>query len=269
MEAVEYEVMYRCEEEYWWYVGLHDLVTAHIHQFLGDRRPVQLLDVGCGTGKLLDRCRSYRPFGLEYSREGVRFVQQRGLERVVRASACQIPFPDNTFDLVTSMDVIYHIAAPGDLQALREMRRVLKPGGLLLQNLPAYEWLRSHHDVAIHTQQRYTRRQLREMLREAGLQDVMMSYRNTALFPLAALMRGAQKLVRPNPPAAEAKSDLKTLPRLLNRALMLPLLIENRLIRRGVRFPFGLSVYSVAKKPLAVRSNEGPRTEPIVAQEVN
>ncbi len=267
MEQIEYEVMYHREEDYWWYVGLHDLVTAHIRQLLGDQRPVRLLDVGCGTGKLLDHCRSYRPFGLEYSREGIRFVRQRGLERVVRASACQIPFADNSFDLITAMDVIYTIPAPGDLQALREMRRVLKPGGLVLQNLPAYEWLRSHHDLAVHTRQRYTRRRLRELLREAGLKEVVLSYRNTALFPVAALLRGLQKLLRPNPPGA--KSDLRSLPRPLNRALTLPLLLENRLIRRGVRFPFGLSVYCVAMKPLPVRSHEGPRPEPILAQEVD
>lgn len=247
MEEIEYEVMYHREEDYWWYVGLHDLVKGQLHQWLASRGPVRLLDVGCGTGKLLELCQEYRPFGLEYSPEGMRFLRRRGLVNVVRASACQIPFGGDTFDVITAMDVIYTIQAPGDMQALREMRRVLKPGGLILQNLPAYEWLRSHHDLAVHTRQRYTRRRLRQMLREAGLKEVLLSYRNTALFPLAALTRGWQKLVHPNPAAAQ--SDLKPLPRPVNRALTLPLLLENRLIRRGVRFPFGLSVYCVATKP--------------------
>ena len=247
MEQVEYEIMYHREEDYWWYVGLHDLVRAHVDECLRGRGSVRLLDVGCGTGKLLELCQTYRPYGLEFSPEGIRFLRQRGLENIVRASACHIPFGDDTFDLITAMDVIYTIQAPGDLQALREMKRVLKPGGLILQNLPAYEWLRSHHDRAVHTRQRYTRPRLRHLLGEAGLKEVFLSYRNTALFPLAALMRGLQKLLHPNP--AAAKSDLKALPRTLNRALTLPLLVENRLIRRGVRLPFGLSVYCVATKP--------------------
>jgi SAM-dependent methyltransferase len=247
MELAEYEVMYQREENYWWYVGLRALILAQIGQFARERKTLTLLDAGCGTGKLLQSCQEWRAYGLEYSAEAFRFLRRRGLDDVVQASVCQMPFADACFDVVASLDVLYHVAAPGDLKGLQEMSRVLKPGGLLLLNLPAYEFLRSHHDVAIHTQQRYTCSRVRAMLGQVGMRVKTLTYRNTLLFPVAALVRLAQKLIRPRP--AQAQSDLRPLPHFLNRALMVPLLIENQLIRVGLRMPFGLSVYCVAMKP--------------------
>lgn len=247
MEATEYEIMFHREEDYWWYVGLRDLVRAQTQKFLRDRKSFRILDAGCGTGKLLEESKAFRPVGLEYSTEALKFVRRRGMDNVVQASVCQIPFADESFDLVTSMDVLYTVQAPGDLQSLREFRRILKPGGMLLMNLPAYNFLRSHHDVAIHTRQRYTQGGLRSMLTDAGFRIFTITYRNTALFPLAAGLRLVQKLFNPRPESAQ--SDLRPLPRLVNWAFMLPLFLENRLIRLGGRLPFGLSVYCVAIRP--------------------
>jgi SAM-dependent methyltransferase len=246
MEQAEYEIMYHREEDYWWYVGLRDLVLSTIAHFSRGRDGLTILDAGCGTGKLLEMCGAYRAYGLELSAEALRFLRLRAVANVTRADICRMPYRDGSFDLVLSMDVLYCLKSPTDVQALREIRRVLKPGGILLMNLPAYEWLRSHHDAAIHTKQRYTRSRLRDMLRQVGLQDRTITYRNTLLLPLAALVRGTQKLLWPAP--ARPKSDLRPLPKLLNRALVMPLLWENRLIQAGVRLPFGLSIFCVARK---------------------
>jgi SAM-dependent methyltransferase len=238
--------MFYFAKEHWWYVGLRDLVLSAIARSSRGRDSLTILDAGCGTGELLEMCGAYRAFGLEYSAEAFRFLRRRAVSNVTRATVRRMPYPDNSFDLVTCMDVICCVEAPGDSQALREIRRVLKPGGILLMNLPAYECLRSHHDAAVHTRQRYTRSRLRTMLRRAGLRDRMITYRVALPLPLAAMMRLIQKLLRPEP--ARPKSDLRPLPSVLNRALVLPLFMENRLIQAGVRLPFGLSVYCVATK---------------------
>jgi hypothetical protein len=133
------------------------------------------------------------------------------------------------------------------VQALGEIRRVLKPGGMLVMNLPAYECLKGRHDAAVHVKQRYTRDRLREMLSQVGLEDQTITYRNTLLLPLVALVRTTQKRLWSAP--THPKSDLRPLPAFLNRALVLPLLVENRLIAAGGRLPFGLSVCCVATKP--------------------
>jgi SAM-dependent methyltransferase len=246
MKPAEYEVMYEREEDYWWYVGLRDLVLAEIACFGQTRGPLSILDAGCGTGKLLTMCLAHRAYGVDFSAEAFRFLRRRGLQNVVRGSVCQMPFPDGAFDIVVSLDVLYSVDPPGDLEGLREMMRVLKDGGLLLINLPAYEFLRGEHDVAIHTKTRYTRGQLRALLEQVGLRGARITYRNTFLFPVAVMVRSLQTLFRPNP--ANPKSDLRPLPHFLNRALALPLLVENRLIRLGLNLPFGLSVFCIVRK---------------------
>ena len=246
MEPAEYETMYQCEDAYWWYVGLRDLILSQIARFSRGRRNLSILDAGCGTGKLLEVLNAFRAYGVEFSSAALPFLRRRGLNSIVQASVCKIPFPDNRFDVVISMDVIYDVEAPGDQIALQEMSRVLKPGGMLLLNVPAYEFLRSRHDAAIHTKQRYTRARLREMVRQAKLRVKMITYRNTFLFPFAASVRLAQRLCRQ--PTTVRQSDLRPLPGLLNRALTQLLFVENRLLHCGLRFPFGLSIYGWATK---------------------
>jgi SAM-dependent methyltransferase len=246
MEPVEYEVMYHREESYWWYVGLRDLVLPAIAGPDRGRDDLRMLDAGCGTGKLLESCGLTHAYGLEPSTEAFRFLRRRALPNLTQGSAGRMPYRDGAFDVVVSTDAICCVDAPGDLQALREIARVLRPGGLAVLNLPAFESLRAHHDAAVHTRQRYTRRGLRAMLAAAGLEGLTLTYRNTFFFPIAALRRVVQRWRSPSPERPE--SDLKPLPAVVDRLLLLPLLVENRLIRAGVNLPFGLSVYCVARK---------------------
>lgn len=246
MEPTEYEVLYRHEDGHWWYAGLHDLVLRHLAELAGRTARPRLLDAGCGTGKLLAACTRHQAVGIELAPEAFPFLRQRGLANLVRGTICRLPFPDDSFDAVVSLDVLYHIAAPGDLMALRELARVVRPGGQVLLNLPAYEFLRSRHDVAIHTQQRYTCRQVAALFRAAGLRIHRLSYRNTLLFPAAAAVRLVRRWL---PSRGEpARSDLHLPPPWLNSLLTWPLLLENRLLQRGLRLPFGLSIFGVGVK---------------------
>lgn len=247
MEDLEYRTMFHVEDHYWWYVGLRDLVTATVAGLTRGRTSLTILDAGCGTGKLLESLGTYRAYGVELASQAFPYLRRRSLDNAVRATVLRIPFPDETFDMVVSMDVIYGIESPGDAEALREMGRVLKTGGHLLLNLPSYEFMRSPHDAAVHTRQRYTRGRLRALLAGAGFQIGRITYRNTLLFPVAALVRLARNLFGAR--SAATRSDLSPLPVALNRALTLPLLCENRLIRSGLDLPFGLSLFCVASKP--------------------
>jgi SAM-dependent methyltransferase len=119
----------------------------------------------------------------------------------------------------------------------RELRRVLRPGGTLLLHLPAYEWLRSGHDVVARTGRRYTRRRARALLREAGFAPVHLSYRVSAAFPLAALVRLLRR--------GGASTDVGPVPAPLNALLKTLGRLENRVATR-VPLPFGLSVLAIA-----------------------
>jgi SAM-dependent methyltransferase len=245
MERDEYRIMYEAEDWYWWHVGLRDLVFSSISRYApGEGRP-RLLDAGCGTGGMLARCGGFDAVGLEASDEALQYCNKRGLQNVVRGSVCDMPFEDGSFDVVVSLDVLYHLDVQNETDALSEMHRVLKSGGILIVNLPAYEFLRGPHDRAIHTRRRYTAGELRKMVARAGLGIVRMTYRNTMLFPLALVRRVIQKAFDSR--GGAARSDIKAHPDFLNALLRRVLLMENRLLS-VVDLPFGLSVYCVLKK---------------------
>ena len=183
MDNREYQRMRQYEDEYWWYHGLRSLTVAMIARYCVRPRPL-LLDAGCGTGGQLAWLCKHLPYvvlaGIDLVPEAVESTQQRGFRNLARASVMRLPFPDDAFDIVTSMDVLY-IQGVDDIAALREMRRIVRPGGLLLLNLPAFEFLRGAHDVAIRTRHRYRRSEVRALLAETGYHIELLSYWNMTL----------------------------------------------------------------------------------------
>jgi len=150
------------------------------------------------------------------------------------------------FAIVISLDVLYHRGVQDDEEALAEFHRVLEQGGLLILNLPAFEIFRGAHDAAVHTQRRYRAKDLQKKLKKAGFGVELITYRNTFLVPVATAVR----LMRREGfrQGHDAGSDLVPLPGWVNRLFYLILMIENRLLLQGMTFPFGLSVFCVAKK---------------------
>lgn len=246
MEHHEYQTMFELEDEYWWYVGLRDLLNSYLHEFKTKDSRTLLLDAGCGTGALLSMLGSYGvTYGTDLSAEALAFCRKRGLERITQASILQLPFQSGQFDCISSFDVLYHRAVSNDVSALKEYHRVLTNRGKLFLNLPAFEFLRSEHDRAIHTARRYTRRQVGEMLIQAGFQIEKMTYHNSFLFPFVLATRWMRRHKSQSEPA---RSDLTRLPGPINRFLTGLLKLENALVRK-IDFPVGSSIFCMAVKP--------------------
>jgi len=245
MERKEYEILYTIEDEYWWYVGLRDLVFSSIVKFRGNvRKDSRILDAGCGTGAVLEGLNDYgESYGIDVSDEAIRFCKVRRLRNVIKASITEIPCVNDFFNIVTSLDVLYHMQVEDDLTALKELYRVLKDRGILILNLPAYNFLRSRHDEAIHTRHRYLKSEVRKKVENTGFDIVKLTYRNSFLFAIFLITRLLEKLKK----RRAVRSDLGLLPDFLNRFLVKILFFENRLLNK-VNFPFGLSVFCVARK---------------------
>jgi SAM-dependent methyltransferase len=153
-----------------------------------------------------------------------------------------LPFADDSFDLVTSFDVLYHRAVPDEAPALAEARRVLRPGGRLLIRLPAYEWLRSRHDRHVHTRRRYTASEVRSLLESAGFFVERCSYVLSLLFPLPATARLLERLT----PDRGDESAMEMPARPLNAVLRAPMAVEAAWLSLGGSLPFGLSIMCLA-----------------------
>jgi len=249
MRDEEYRAMFELEECLWWYRGMR-AITASVLSSSLERNNHRLLDIGCGTGYSMvwfrERFQFHEVYGADLSPHASVFWKTRGLDTVVLASADSLPFAQSEFDLVTCFDVIYQLSDEKANAAIREMTRVLKPGGLLFIREPAYQWMRGAHDVAVGTHRRYTRTDMRRLLLSHGLSIRRATYANTLLFWLAAPHRLLSKW------RGSTESDVKPVPRWLNTALHSALTLEARMLGRS-SFPFGLSVITLAEKSV-VRS---------------
>ena len=231
------------EERHWWYRGRRRIL-GELMRGLALAPGVQILDAGCGSGRnMVDLARLGTVTGLEISDVSFERARERGVGEVVRGSITEAPLPDARFDVAVCLDVIEHIE--DDLRALRELHRVVRPGGTLLVTVPAYQWLWSEHDVINHHKRRYTRKTLSAVAAQAGWDTVSTTYFNGCLLPVAIVHR---RLSRPAHIVDEPVSDLERTPERLNSLLEWPLRFEALLIGRGWRIPAGLSLVAIFRK---------------------
>src|SRR3954468_21837312 len=159
--------MLALDERHWWYRGRRRVLAAVVHGIpLPPPGQTRVLDAGCGSGRTLDDlARLGEAHGTELNPLGVEAARRRGHE-VQEGRVEEIPHDDASFDLVTSLDVIEH--TDDDVAALRELRRVTKPGGHAVITVPAHPRLWSRHDVGNAPRRRYTSRTLRAAAQAAG-----------------------------------------------------------------------------------------------------
>ena len=225
------------EDRHWWYRGRRRIVLDAVRSLSLPSRP-HILDAGCGSGRNLVELASFGDVvGLEPSTRGAEVARARGVGEVVVAGIDAMPFEDSRFDLITCLDVLEHIE--DDLGALRELRRVARPGGILLITAPAYPRLWSSHDELNRHCRRYTRRVLLGRAVEAGWRPLRTTHFNALLLPVAAAWRLAD---RARPRQAPPTSELVRTPASLNWLLEQPLRAEAALLRTGRRLPAGLSL---------------------------
>lgn len=242
MEQQAYREQFAWEDAHWWFRGRRAVIWALLVR-TGRAGGLRLLDAGCGTGRnLLEFAALGTVQGIDSSPEAIEFCRRRGIEGARQGRIEELPFDDDSFDLILATDVLEHLE--DDSVALAELRRVAAPGARLLATVPAYRWLWSQHDDVHHHFRRYTLRGLRERLAATGWDPLAWSYFNTTLLvPIAAVRLTARR--RPVP--ENGCSDVRLTPRALNRLLAQPMRLEAALIGRGARLPAGVSIGIVAK----------------------
>src|SRR5213082_1511335 len=222
MQMHTYAILREVEGKHWWYLGGHRIMASFVGRIAlelrryNDTAP-RLLDVGCGTGGNLEMLSEFGAVeGVDVSQDAVEFCRARGVAPVKQAAAEDLPYNDESFDLVTGFDVIEHL--DDDVAGLREMRRVLRPGGRVMVIVPAFMWLWGVQDDVSHHRRRYTLSSLRRVMTEAGFEVERATYANITFFaPILAgraLMRVMGLL-----PTSENNINVSALNGVLGRVL--------------------------------------------------
>lgn len=253
MEPQQYAIMSVAEERHWWYLGLRDAIACCMAR--DDLRFPSIrnvLDAGCGTGGNLKFLRShFAPSylaGFDASELAVAEARKKCPDAEIYLSdICCPELRCDEFDLVLCCDVLYVPGIQRARQGLGKLVERIRAGGLFLIHVPAYDFLKSDHDRVVHTSERYRLAQVRALLSDLELETVLISYRLCSLLPVVIARRLPSILkLRKNRDASELQQPA----RWLNWLLLVNLQMENRLIARGVRMPFGSSIVAIARKPM-------------------
>ena len=251
MTPEELHNIYRTEAEFWWYSGMRAITEALLDPLLVEAQGSMGLDAGCGTGfNALEIERRYglQMYGVDLAPLAIEYCRERAFLRSAVASLMNLPFADDLFDAVISLDVLSHLPAGEDNRALKELVRVLRPGGLLALRVPAFRALRSRHSQYIAEHHRYVGSELRRKILALHCTIIKSTYANAFLSPAAFLkFRIWERIVK-----SPARSGVEQIPAAwLNGLLFAVLKLEAAMLRRGFHFAFGQSLIVLARKPPA------------------
>lgn len=247
--AEYYERMRRLEAGSWWNAGMRDIAGRLLARA---KLPTAgtLIDVGCGSGQtmswFIQHHPAWRPVGLDISRDGVDAAVSMSLAALV-GSALYLPFAGAAADLVMSLDVFQHLPLDGgDAAALREMNRILKPGGALFLRTNAQSFPRVADDP-VNAFRKYTPALLAKRLQEAGFAILRMSRAN-ALLGLGEIPRELRATQREGSGYHGILAVPGEQPRIAFAAKRAVLRAESRLIDIGLALPIGRSLVAVCIK---------------------
>lgn len=207
----------------------------------------QILDCGCGTGSNLEMLQPYgRAVGFDLTAIGTRFARGHG-HRVAQASIDAIPFQGGTFDLVTSFDVFQCLPEPVEQAAIKEIARVLKPGGWVLLHVAALEVLHGKHSVLSEEVRRYTPARLRSIVEHGGFAIERLTFDHMSLLPLMLPVRMWHRITAEGGKVEAGEGEITVPVAPVNMALTALVSLE-AMVLRAVNMPIGSSLMCLARK---------------------
>ncbi len=242
MENAEYIKMGELEKKHWYFAAKRKFIDLVIKKYVRSGESVKILDVGCGTGAVLEQMASknFLVSGIDMNDTALEYCRQKGFS-VEKGFADRMPYSAETFDIVFALDVLEHLDNPE--LAVKEVKRVLKPGGLFIVTVPAHQWLWSYHDESLHHKKRYNKSDLNALL-SADLTVLQNSWIHGFIL-LPAIMLRLLKNILGN---KNAGSDVKESSVFVNYVMSLVYFVELNVFKLLGTLPFGLSVLAVAKK---------------------
>jgi 2-polyprenyl-3-methyl-5-hydroxy-6-metoxy-1,4-benzoquinol methylase len=263
MDSKLYDELWRVEQEHWWFRARRDIVWSLVQRYLGARgwglvtrdakesyspQPpassprLHICELGCGTGgNLVSVADQHDVVGVECSPWALAYARQRLGERIIRGRLPdEVDLPSNSFDVVLLTDVLEHVE--DDARSAATAMRLLRPGGIVVATVPAYQWLYTARDAQHHHFRRYSKQRFESLWSSNDCQTLLLSYYNSILFPIAVAARVTSKLRQ-----SDGSGDLSVPHWAINSALTGVMRCERNVLGRAP-LPFGLSLITVIRK---------------------
>ena len=259
MDRRLYRQLHEIERTHWWFAGRRMLLSSALSWL--DVPARSILDVGCGVGTNLDLLLDHYPeawlLGVDLERDPLILGRADRAVSVCQGDICTLPFRTGTFDLITALDTVEHV--PDDGEALRELARVCRPGGMVLVTVPAFPLLWGNIDEAGLHYRRYQRRTLLDRMEAAGFSVRLERFFNYLLFPPIAVVRLLARILPRR--RAEDATRVRTDFDLVKSGPLNSLLREIFSLEASIPAwspPFGVSLLCAAVREPAGRSSPGP-----------
>jgi len=240
MNPEAYLEMAETEARHWWFLGRRAILAKMIGS-LNLPQNSKILEVGCGTGGNLQMLATFGEVSALEMDATARAIAAKKTNNLydIRAGFCpdNIPFHEQQFDLICMFDVLEHIEK--DTETLISIKQLLKKNGRILLSVPAYQWLYGPHDEFLHHKRRYSAKELRKKFVASGFQPLKISYFNTFLFPLAAIVRLKDKII-----GNRSATGTGVPPVLINNIFSCIFSTERFLLER-FNLPFGVSLLCI------------------------
>lgn len=240
MELSEYVQMERQEQDYWWHVGRRMVLNQVLTTQIPPSGHLTILDIGCGTGNNYNWLKHWgRVTGLDTSPAALQYCRnRRAYDDLVQADGADLSSL-NQFDLITAFDVLEHIS--DDTEALKNWFAVLKPNGYVFITVPAYQWLFSAHDKALHHHRRYSSQGVKQKFEQAGFKTKFISPFFFFTFPMLALVRLFTKTAQPKTSYVKTSAGVSKFLVNLSKS-------EANFLAHGDKLPWGSSILVLAQK---------------------
>ena len=242
MNQAYYQEYYHIEREHWWFLVRNKIIMNHLRGKLPANRPLKILNVGVATGyssQLLAEFGQVK--SVEYDQECYEFTKAAVPIDLIQGSILELPFEDNSYDLVCAFDVIEHVVE--HQLAVQEMQRVCKSSGLVCVTVPAFQFLWNQHDDVNHHVRRYTRPLLESLFQKTGKIRFSSYFNFLLFFPIAGFRLLSKVLPLHERKIEEAGSDFTVMNGSIFQKVFYGIFnSENIFIKNNISLPVGVSL---------------------------
>jgi len=241
IKETPYDIELRVESFHWWFVVRRKLLKSLLSS-LNVTKDCITIDIGCGTGANLKILGStgFNVIGIDRSIYALSLIQKKINFPLINGDLNGLPIRPESVGLVVAMDILEHLE--NDLNGISEFCQALKKGGLLILTVPAFSFLWGIQDIVTGHKRRYSKKDILNKLREEGFDILRSSYFNFFLFFPILLTRRIIQLL-----GLKIDSENKINFPLFNFFLKTIFSLETFTLR-FFSFPFGVSIFCVAKK---------------------